>query len=39
MASIGQLAAGIAHELNNPIGFVHSQRWNLDGGSRPDGAD
>ncbi|HEV7815591.1 MAG TPA: PAS domain-containing protein, partial [Janthinobacterium sp.] len=23
MASIGQLAAGIAHEINNPIGFVN----------------
>ena len=24
MASIGQLAAGIAHEINNPVGFVSS---------------
>jgi signal transduction histidine kinase len=29
MASIGQLAAGIAHEINNPIGYVHSNLTSL----------
>jgi len=30
MASIGQLAAGIAHEINNPIGFISSNLTSLD---------
>jgi two-component system NtrC family sensor kinase len=31
MASIGQLAAGIAHEINNPVGFVNSNLGSLRG--------
>jgi two-component system NtrC family sensor kinase len=29
MASLGQLVAGIAHELNNPIGFIYSNMSHL----------
>lgn len=32
MLGLGSLAAGIAHEINNPVGFIHGNLYHLDDG-------